>query len=155
MFIFYLFFCREKLVPTVTNLLKETQVSKELKNNGRLCTPRLLFICQQVRTTTLGRKLFILWGLYIPCTTLCLSCHSLSSKILMLRNLKCALHCITRWDFDSQNSATNIIAKMTSGQNFMALLTVSKHSVPMGAGNSTRMSSVFHRLAGNFCFCAC
>ncbi|XP_071805949.1 nonsense-mediated mRNA decay factor SMG8-like [Asterias amurensis] len=38
---------REKLIPTVTNLLKETQVSKELKNNGRLCTPRLLFICQQ------------------------------------------------------------------------------------------------------------
>ncbi len=38
--------------------------------------------------------------------------------------------------------------------NFMALLTVSKESALTEAGNSTLLSSVFHRLAGNFCLCA-
>ncbi len=37
----------------------------------------------------------------------------------------------------------------------MALLTVSKESALLEAGNSALMSGVFHGLAGNFCLCAC
>ena len=37
----------------------------------------------------------------------------------------------------------------------MALLTISKELALTEAGNSVLMSSVFHRLAGNFGFCVC
>ena len=39
--------------------------------------------------------------------------------------------------------------------NFMALLTKSKETTLMEAGNSALTSSVFHGLAGNFGVCAC
>ncbi|XP_022109278.1 protein smg8-like isoform X2 [Acanthaster planci] len=42
---------REKLIPSISSLLKEASVGKECQTYGRLCTPRLLFVCQQTDMT--------------------------------------------------------------------------------------------------------
>ncbi|XP_038074282.1 protein smg8-like [Patiria miniata] len=42
---------REKLNSSISSILKEVPMGKECQNNGRLCTPRLLFICQQTDMT--------------------------------------------------------------------------------------------------------
>lgn len=61
------------------------------------------------------------------------------------------------WDvnLELQRFLTGTAPPWQPGPSFMALLTVSKESTLTKTGNSALTTSVFHKLAGNFCLCTC